>query len=208
MENKKDKIIPDQQKGSKLDTASEVKAESLADAQKLFRIATERLMNVNRWDEICGAASAVFRLTDAEGKEIPGPVTWNNYFKIDVPGPGPVSGEGFDWVKVEAIEDKRNPGGEQESVTIRVRPAPSPLNAKSDTAHFFSEDATSSFRVERNGNTVRAEVHGRNEVPNTDTEEVRDKVRNAVVGIGAVAGMSTPQWKSLVNGLLDQKGVA
>jgi hypothetical protein len=52
---------------------------------------------------------------------------------------------------------------------------------------------------------VTAEVHGRNEVPNTETDKTVDKVRNAVVGLGAITAFSAPQWKSLVKGLLDVK---
>jgi hypothetical protein len=93
--------------------------------------------------------------------------------------------------------------GNEESVTLRVRPSPDPENQDTNTAHFFKDYATSSFRVQRKGNQVTASVHGRNEVPNTETEKALDKIRNAFVGATAVAGMSTPQWKGLVKGLLD-----
>jgi hypothetical protein len=166
-------------------------------------MAANRLLDVNVWDQICGPLSAKFRLTDPSGNKITGPAKPGDHFMINIPGPGPSAGEGYDWVEVEALDDKRNPSGNDESIAIRVRPTASPLNRDSDTAHFFSEDATSSFRVVREGTKVRAEVHGRNEVPNTDVDKTVDKVRNAVVGTGAAAGMSSPQWNSLVNGLLD-----
>ena len=202
---KNDNMVPPQHVGKKLDTENEVNAPSEEEAKGLFQLATQRLLNVNEWDKICGPLSSVFRLTDNGGALKEGQPTPGDHFRIDVPGPGSKTGEGYDWVRVEAIDDHRNPNADSESVTIKVRPATNPRNSNNDTAHFLSEEATSSFRVAREGRVVRAEVHGRNEVPNTDAEKPIDKVRNAVVGTGAVAGMSNPQWKSLVNGLLEKK---
>lgn len=199
----KNNIIPEQRIGNKLDTSHEYVATNSSEAERVFSMATERLRNVNIWANLCGPLSAKFSLTDERGEAVSRAVQQGDYFRIDVPGPGPSAGDGFDWVKVEALEENRNPSAQEESVTIRVRPAPSPENTKRDTAHFFSDDATSSFRVIRRGNVVRAEVHGRNEVPNTDVERKGDKVRNALVGSGAIAGISKPQWASLVKGLLN-----
>jgi hypothetical protein len=196
-------LIPEQRVGNKLDTSHEYVATNSSDAGRVFSTAADRLLNVNNWAKLCGPLSANFSLMDERGENVQRSAKTGDYFRIDVPGPGPSSGDGFDWVKVEALEDKRNPDSSEESVTIRVRPSPSPENTERDTAHFFSEDATSSFRVIRRGNVVRAEVHGRNEVPNTDVERNADKVRNALVGSGAIAGISKPQWASLVKGLLD-----
>jgi hypothetical protein len=59
--------------------------------------------------------------------------------------------------------------------------------------------------VQRTGKVVSAEVHGRNEKPNTDANAVIDKARNTMVATGAIVGFSSTQWKSLVNGLLGKK---
>ena len=197
-----DKNIPHQEVGNKLDTAETISTSSQEDAQKLFSLAVERLLDVNNWEKIAGVFSAKFRLTDEGGRKISGPAQPGYHFKIDVPGPGPVAGEGYDWVKVEALDDERNPSGNEESVTLRVRPSPDPENSKPDTAHFFKDYATSSFRVERKGLEVTASVHGRNELPNTATHNKIDTVRNALVGTGAVSGIAAPQWKGLVHGIL------
>lgn len=196
-------LIPPQRIGNKLDTSHEYVASDAGEARRVFAAAAERLLNVNIWEKLCGPLSAKFSLRDERGEFADRSARTGDYFRIDVPGPGPASGDGFDWVKVEALSDRRNPASDEESVTMRVRPAASPENSAPDTAHFFSEDATSSFQIIRRGNIIRAEVHGRNEVPNTDVETKTDKMRNAVVGTGAVAGISKPQWNSLVKGLLD-----
>jgi hypothetical protein len=198
-----EKHIPHHNVGNKLDTDETVSVDSLQEAQQLFKLATERLLDVNCWGKISGPLSATFILTDEGGRLINGPAQPGNHFKIDIPGPGPKSGRGYDWVKVEALDDERNPGGNEESLTLRVRPSPDPAKSGADTAHFFKDYATSSFRVERKGNKITASVHGRNEIPNTETDQTSDKIRNAVVGTGAVAGISSTQWKALVHGLLN-----
>jgi hypothetical protein len=53
------------------------------------------------------------------------------------------------------------------------------------------------------GTIVTAEEHGRNEVPNTDTSSTIDNIRNTLVGWSARIGLSYPQWKSLVKGIID-----
>jgi len=103
---------------------------------------------------------------------------------------------------VEAVEEKGADEGNSQSVLVRVRPTDNPTTDNDEVAHFFSNDATSNFLVVREGKLVRAAVRGRNEVPNTTTRSVIDKTRNALVGSGAIAGFSSPQWSRLVNAIL------
>jgi len=130
-----------------------------------------------------------------------------DYFKIDILGPGSESGDGYDWVQIEAIEDHSNASVKKESFGIRVRPAPNPEKDSNDkeTAHFFKDEATSNFIIERNGRTVSAEVHGRNEKPNTTAHKSLDKIRNTVIGSSAILGLSHIQWKKLVKGIIGKK---
>jgi hypothetical protein len=88
---------------------------------------------------------------------------------------------------------------------MTVRPAANPLNQKDDTAHFFKDTATSTFQVKRIDNEVYAEVHGRNELANTETDQMTDNIRNTLVGWSAKLGLSAPQWKSLVTGLVKKQ---
>lgn len=205
-ENSKKPTVPPQEEGTKKDIDHTVKASDENDARKLFMIARNRLVDVNRWKEFSGPASATFRLTDPQGNELSRTVEKGDLFKIDLPAPGPAEGKGYDWVQVEAIEESGNPNGEKESIAIRVRPTQSPLTDGTETAHFFKDTATSSFVIERNGSEITASVFGRNEVPNTETNNLIDKVRNAIVGSTAIMGFSNVQWKSLLKGLVETKG--
>jgi hypothetical protein len=146
--------------------------------------------------------SATFQLTDQYGKEVNRTAEKGDYFKINIPAPGSVEGHGFDWVNIEAIEDISNPDGDIERVALRVRPASNPREKGENVAHFFSEDSTSSFIIERLGNQLKAAVYGRNETPNTSTSNLIDKVRNVIVGVTAILGFSNIQWKNLVKGLI------
>lgn len=195
-------IVPGQQKGGQVDVENSVTPPSLRRARRIFEIAASRLLNVNDWDKICGPVSAKFTLTDNKGLAVTRKARAGDYFKIDIHVPGPVEGDGFDWVRIETIEDDRDPTGPVEQLAIRVRPAPNPKNESRDVAHFFDEAATSTFMIRRNHNNVTANVHGRNEVANTDVETTADKIRNAVVATGARVGTASVQWQGLVDGLL------
>ena len=86
---------------------------------------------------------------------------------------------------------------------MRVRPASNPKKNESVVAHFLKSEATSSFTIRRYGNVVTASVHGRNEVSNTETDNLFDKARNTMVALGAFIGLSKVQWRRLVKGLLE-----
>jgi hypothetical protein len=197
---KSDELIPQQETGNKSDTETLQECTSDSEAKQLYEAAKLRLLQVNTWHETAGKLTADFKLCDAQGNEVQRSVQVGDHFKIDIPGPGTVTGEGFDWVRVEAIDEIQE--CDMESLVIRVRPATNPHNNRNDVAHFFTEEATSNFMIKRKGKTVSAEVHGRNEKPNTEAEKVVDKARNAAVATGAVSGFAKLQWKNLVNGLL------
>ena len=199
-----EELIPAQETGAKSDNEHSVTFNSIEEAKKYFQLAKDRLQQVNRWHEMAGALTADFHLTDREGREVDRAPQTGDYFRISVPAPGPGAGDGFDWVRVELMENNRGSSNENEIFGIRVRPSESPIpNGETSVAHFFKDDATSTFIVERDGRNVKAAVHGRNELPNTTADKPMDKARNAIVGIGAMLGLSNPQWKSLVKGILD-----
>ncbi|RYZ21352.1 MAG: hypothetical protein EOO16_13350 [Chitinophagaceae bacterium] len=196
-------MIPQQEGGGQSNTDARRELGSAEAAAAFYEEVRERLLNVNGWQLLAGEAAARFQLTDARGLEVDRAVQPGDHFKIAIPGPGNASGDGFDWVQVEAVE-----AGEEEGcpfTLVRVRPATNPTNELPDVAHFFSDDATSNFIVRREGNTVIAAVHGRNEKPNAGAEKLIDKARNVAVGSGAIVGASKLQWKALVEGLVADK---
>lgn len=197
--------LPKKEDGAQKDIEVKEETSTVDEAKHLFKSAKNRLLHVNEWDKLCGKASAVFTLTDEHGREVEGIPKVGFHFKIDIPAPGTKTGEGFDWVRVEAIEENKDVNEDSEYLVIRVRPSDNPLSANNDVAHFFSDKATSNFVVLREKKTVTAAVFGRNEVANTNkTSSLLDKLRNAIVGTGAASGLSDAQWKSLVKGVLNK----
>lgn len=194
--------VPEQYKGSEMNTVEELVCDTEAEAISIFNVVKQRLLDVNNWGEMAELPMSSFRLTDDSGKKITGPAKEGDYFKIDIPGPGTEAGKGFDWVVVESI--KAGKDTESEYLSMRVRPMANPSGEASDVAHFLEDGATSTFQVKRMGTTLTAEEHGRNEVPNTDTDKTFDNARNTLVGWSAKLGLSYPQWKSLVRGMLNR----
>lgn len=200
-----EKIIPKQKEGSKTGATATAELTDKKEATELFKVAKSRLLDINTWDKLCGVASATFELTDKAGNKISGTPEVGNLIRIDLPGPGTISGEGYDWVRIEAIEDNSDSEAEEEAFAFRVRPVKNPVSDDDAPAHFYTDDATSSFIIERRGTIITASEKGRNEKPNTDTAKIVDKVRNAVVATGAKNGLAYPQWKTLMEGLLKKK---
>ncbi len=139
--------IPEQQSGTVTNTEGEIVLSTQEEARAFFRIVKERLMNVSIWQHLAGQATAKFELTDGRGNIVNRPPQTGDHLRIDIPGPGSQSGEGYDWVRIEVVDEEHELGADCQ--TIRVRPATNPTNDKQDIAHFFDEDATSNFMVKR-----------------------------------------------------------
>lgn len=191
-----DSVIPEHNEGAQSNTESSVELSTEEEAKEFFNKVKERLLRVSEWHHYAGAGTADFRLINDQGNSVDRTPKEGDYFEINIPGPGTISGEGNDWVRVEKIEE------DEHCIGIRVRPAPNPTNENTDVAHFFDEQSTSSFVVKRESRKITAGVYGRNEKPNTQSEKLIDKIRNTAIATGAVAGLSKLQWKSLVQGLL------
>lgn len=200
---KPEETIPKQYEGKEINVEESVELSSEKEAIDFFSVVKERLQKINQWKDWAGTLSAGFTLTNERGEEVNSLPKESDYFKIDIPAPGIISGEGYDWVRVEEVKEESN--SECDYISIRVRPSSSPVNENKDVAHFLGNEATSNFIVRRDGNKITAGVYGRNEKPNVQAETLIDKVRNAVVGTGAFSGFAKLQWNGLVSGLLKKE---
>ena len=198
-----DTAVPEQHEGGKMDVTANISLGTTEDAKSFYQNAKQRLLAVYNWHEVCAVPVSTFMLTDPQGIEVKRPAKEGDYLKIDIPGPGTSTGDGFDWVRVESLREENL--SQTDTMSMTVRPAPNPLNEQEETAHFFKDTATSTFQVKRIGNEVYAEVHGRNELANTETGQITDNIRNTLVGWSAKIGLSAPQWKSLVTGLVKKQ---
>src|SRR5881275_700913 len=128
-ENKADIPLPENKEGSEKNIETVVEATNIEEAKRLFQEAKKRLLNVNKWHDICGELSAEFELTNDKGKHVDGYVNVGNYFKIDIPGVGSASGKGYDWVKVEEVQEEADKENDTEYVLITVRPSDNPTTS-------------------------------------------------------------------------------
>jgi hypothetical protein len=201
--NGRRKIVPAQTKGMKSGAEENLECSTREEAILRYVSARNRLMQINNWHRYMGMEKNIFALTDPDGNLVSGVPEIGFLVRIDLPVvPGSASGQGYDWVRIEAIDEKKDTERDLDFFAFRVRPAVNPKDDSKEAAHFYTEDATSTFLIQRAGTKVTAAEKGRNEVPNVKAEKITDKIRNSVIALGAMAGLSAIQWKLLMNGVL------
>lgn len=195
--------IPAQHEGEQSDVIHFVDCDNQQKAHELFQLAKSRLKDISNWHTFSGPGSSKFSITDTKGNEDYKLAEKGDHFYVNLPTPGPLAGDGLEWVRIEAIDDTEDAKAESEYITMTVRPVANPRHPEKGIAHFYGHNATSTFIVERYLNHVSAAVHGRNEIPNNTDVNIYDSVRNTIIALSARAGLAGPQWKKLVIGLLN-----
>ena len=195
-------LIPVNEKGKPADLEFSIQCNTIDEARHSYMRAVKRMQNPGIWHELAGWASASFKLVNRKGEEPYRLALEDDYIRIDVPGPGPLEGDGYDWVRVEKMEEYIDSSGQREWTGMKVRPCVRPGSEATGATHFFRSDATSTFVIERDGTKVTAFYHGRNEVPDTATPKLVDNIRNLLVAAGAIIGLSEAQWSALSKGFL------
>ena len=166
-------------------------------ASKEFHRSVEKLFDVERWTDLPGI-TATFELYDQHGmRKAGGPPAIGDFIKILLPGPFPEN-----WVVVTQVKKEEN------SAEFTVSPSRDP-NAegeeRKEIKHFFSDEATSTFKVERIGNVIRAYEIGKNEGINNQGEEAGDrKVINTLIAEGGWMFFQKVQWQKLTDHLVNK----
>jgi len=197
-------IVPQNFTGKPLDIAYSITLANESMAELFFKRTLVRLLTIENWHTLAGVASASFTLVDSQGSPLERAPQSKDYIKIDIPGPGSTTGDGFDWVMIEDIK-KDYIVDVAASFGMRLRACANPLHEGTGTAHFFGHHATSNFVITLKDATVNAFYHGRNEKPNVENVPLMDKLRNTFVASGAMVGLSNLQWSALLKGLLSEK---
>lgn len=192
--------VPPQLEGGRADIVESITAADDQQAKLYFVEAKNRLFDIAGWGKISEGISALFALTDKLGNVKNGLPAPGDHIRINIPGPGSSAGEGYDWVRIEIVYEGSDI--DREFALIKVRPSEDPAKQEG-TAHFFDNRATSSFIIKRDGMMLAAEIHGRNEKPNTESKRLKDKIRNFLVGTAAKSGLAKIQWQKLAQGLLN-----
>ncbi|MBE8715151.1 hypothetical protein [Sphingobacterium hungaricum] len=193
--------IPKQIEGNQVDCRESIQLPSLYEAEQFYRETRSRLLDVNNWHRITKSPSAKFCIIDELETKHYRQVRINDFIRIDIPGPGLPSAGGFDWVQVEQIDEEKKTDWQR--ITLTLRPCADPTNDNPDTAHFYKKISTSTLVVEQKATDINLHFAGRNEVINKDNEQFSDNFRNFLIGLFAKMGISFPQWKALIQGLIE-----
>ena len=161
-------------------------------ARKEFERSKAKLFDVNRWSYMPGVTSG-FQLYNEQGEKLfeKRPKV-GDYLSIDLPGPTPEN-----WVKVIDIQE------EEDMAEFTVSPSPNPKDVGEEAReikHFFIDEATSTFRVEREGKSIFGFEIGKNEGINNQGKEAGDReFINTLIAEGGWAAFQKLQWEKFAD---------
>ncbi|RYY60817.1 MAG: hypothetical protein EOO05_08595 [Chitinophagaceae bacterium] len=194
-------LIPEATRGKNTELSAVVDCGTDSNAKKKFELAARRLLAPDTWAGISGKPGAEFLALGSDLQEKPALIKPGSYIRIDIPGPGPKNGGGYDWVVIQDLKRKISDNGE-DFVGLTVTPCANPFSTDPSDAHFLEQGSTSTFIILREKKVVSALYFGRNEKINTAVPGIADKLRNTVTGLGAFAGLSEAQWQKLIDGFI------
>ncbi|RDC66506.1 hypothetical protein [Adhaeribacter pallidiroseus] len=167
---------------------SEQKYANEAEAQAAFTRGLTKLFAVNSWSQLPGINST-FKLYNQQGQPTQTKPEPHYYIEIILPG---VNVE--NWVEIESILEDAN------SAQFTVHPCPNPLNESDETQHFFVKEASSTFRIERQGTTLFGYQIGKNEkINNHNYQSGVRAFLNTLIAEGGWAGFQDIQWGKLTD---------
>lgn len=187
-------LLTGEQSKDSLFTSTKTFADEHA-ASQAFERAIEKLFQVEAWSDI-SALSSTFTLHDARGnrKTAQTPQV-GDYICIELPGPFPEN-----WVQVTKVYT----GPKEAHFTVKPSHSPQPENSPQEVKHFFTAEASSTFQVKLDGNTLTASEIGKDEVVNNQNVEAGDRpVVNTLIAAGGWAGFQKIQWQLLTDYLVD-----
>lgn len=194
--------IPANFQGKPVDLEASIALDSLENAKKCFERAKMRLLNPPVWHQIAGSLSASFEIEAEANTTIHHLLKKGDFVSVNIHSPEAVLAGNYDWVRVAEVEEEIITA-EEIYFLLTLSVAANPHHKKNKVDHFFKEGASSTFVIYRKEKTVQVLYFGRNETPNNQKENSGlENIRNHVVALGAIAGLSNVQWEALINGLL------
>src|SRR5699024_3282936 len=126
--------IPSQYEGKQLDLNAGRDFDTDNAAKQFYQVVKRRHLRAFEWYDIAEIPAATFSLSDENGEEILREMRVGDLIRIDIPGPGSPKGDGYDWVRVDKIDEDH---GDLFSITLR--PTSNPREADEEVAHFFTK---------------------------------------------------------------------
>lgn len=173
--------------------------ESEEAAKNAFEESKKRLFSIHLWNVIPGPENSTFMLYNKKGSPYSASKpSIDDFIKIEIPGPFPEN-----WVKVVDVKNK------DDFAEFTVRPSTDPTDKDQPeevTEHFFKSKATSTFKVERKGNTIIAYEIGKQEAINKMEPEAGGRSAvNTLISEGGWAAFQELQWKNLTDYLVGKQ---
>ncbi|KEO73751.1 hypothetical protein [Anditalea andensis] len=168
---------------------------SIEEAILAFEQSKIKLFDINKWSSLPGISSA-FYLHDTNGESTQEEKPKKGYhIYIDLPGPDPVN-----WVQIIDVSEL------QTIAEFTVRPSADPraeISDQTEIKHFFTDKATSTFRVRRSGKTIYAyQIGKQEEINNSGKKAGSRKVINTIIAETGSLGLQKLQWEKLTNYLV------
>lgn len=163
------------------------------EAKKAFSKSVKKLFEVEKWSKLPGIASK-FELYDKDGaKKNSNEPSVGDHLRILIPGPMPEN-----WVEITDVEKAEN------VVSFTVQPDIDPQEKlEKDVEHFFSDNARSTFKVERKGKLIEGSEIGKNEdINNIGVKAGRRKVTNTIAAEAGWGIFQEIQWHKLADYLV------
>lgn len=161
-----------------------------ATASQEFERAKAKLFDVNNWSKLSGINST-FKLYDRRGHRSHASMPEIGYYmEIILP-----ASTLDNWVQITDIQQSEN------MAEFTVHPSEKPKQLAENEAeveHFFIKEASSTFRVSREGNKLIGYEIGKNEGINNQGQEAGNRaVLNTVVAEGGWALFQEIQWDKI-----------
>ena len=192
--------IEEQISGGHHDTVESLTFSNDAECKLFFDKLKKVFFHISSWGKLFDDGTEFQLITDHETLKF-NAAQVGDFVKIKIPGPKSIEGEGADWVKITEVENDEQP--ELQKFAIVLSPCSKP--GHDATAHFFQSEAKNYFMITKSENTITAEVHGRNEIPNYENLNALDKARNFLVAYKGILGFSKAQWEAWTKNILDNK---
>lgn len=190
--------IPPAQSGKQEDLAEVLNLSTENQAEQHYVASRQRLLSINGWHNVAPKARVEFKLINQQGEALEVPAV-GAYIRIDIPGPGSLRGQGYDWVQIIALEEEKQP---LPWVSLTIKPCAKPEEAPTQAAHFYQAGGSNTFVVRRLGKSVFAEVYSRNLEVNNQQGPLADKLRNTAVALGGKLGLSGINWQYFLKAFL------
>lgn len=177
---------------------AECRFASASEAEKHFAEFKTKLFQINRWN--AHSALISFALFGENGEErARETAAAGDFIRMTLIASGK-----DDWVKIIKIDDA------PDEVVLTVQPSRNPTEKNGEqavTSHFFTDESTNNFCLQRNDEAINFYVVGLNEKSNTrDTKNILETVRNAAVAnLGHYSGIQELEWTQFCENFLNKR---